>query len=59
MNNTTVTRTPEEIVKELRDDPDLVRQHFPRIMAAVPTRLPGEDEKRLVIVPKADAWADS
>ncbi|HEY4453034.1 MAG TPA: hypothetical protein VGN81_01880 [Pseudonocardiaceae bacterium] len=59
MNNLTTTMTPEQIVAELRADPGAAEQLFPRIMTATTTQLPGEDEKKLVIVPKADAWADS
>jgi hypothetical protein len=54
--------SPEEIrdmIGLLRDDPERIRTLFPRIGQAAPAELPAESERPLVILPRADAWADS
>ena len=48
----------EKMIRELRKDPQRVKTLFPGISKASPTDLP-KSERPLVLIPMADAWADS
>lgn len=61
VGSTEVELTPEEIgemIRELRKDPERIKALFPRISKATRSDLP-ESERPLVMIPMADAWADS
>jgi hypothetical protein len=47
-----------EMIRELQKDPERIRTFFPRISKATRNDLP-EPERPLVMIPMADAWADS
>lgn len=49
----------EALVDALAVEPERVREFFPLVSNASDQILPGPEKRPLVLIPRAEAWADS